>query len=84
MLGRIPLTGNQVTELERKRKLAEEHVRVLKAALDARDGPIAFMPKETVVTQRMYLRMMEIRLDRINAKLRLDPPTEQGPDAGAL
>jgi len=70
MLRRFELDVNERRQLEQRRKRTEERVRALQAALRGTDGSgVPFMPKETAVTQRMYLKMMETKLQRIDAEL---------------
>jgi chemotaxis receptor (MCP) glutamine deamidase CheD len=71
MLRRIELDVHERRQLEQRRRRTEERIRALQAAVDGSDGfEVPFMPKETVVTQRMYLKTMETKLQRINAELR--------------
>jgi hypothetical protein len=71
MLRRMQLDVQERRQLEQRRKRTAERVLALQAALNGSDGLGAqFMPKETVLTQRMYLKMMETKLLRIDAELR--------------
>ena len=71
MLRRIELDVRERRQLEQRRRRTEESIRALQAAVNGSDGLGGpFMPEETVVTQRMYLKMMETKLQRINAELR--------------
>ena len=70
MLGQSQLDGGELRRLQRQRTSLQERIRLLKAALSADNGSAAFVPKETMVTQRVYLSMMETKLERINAELR--------------
>lgn len=56
--------------LNRDAGLLENGFRVLQAALNTYDGFGASMPKETLLAQRMYLRMIKTKLERIDARLR--------------
>jgi hypothetical protein len=69
MLGRSQLDRGQIRRLQRKRASLEVRIRLLKTALSADNGSTAFIPKETAVTQRVYLSMMETNLERINVEL---------------
>ena len=71
MLRRIQLDVHERRQLEQRRRRAEERISALQAALNGSDGfDVPFTPKDTVVTQRMYLKIMETKLQRINAELR--------------
>lgn len=70
MLGQSQLDGGELRRLQRQRTSLEVRIRLLKAALSADNGSPAFIPKETMETQRVYLSMMETKLERINAGLR--------------
>jgi hypothetical protein len=71
MLRRVELDVNERRQLEQRRRRTEERISVLEAALNGSDGlGVPFMPKEMAGTQRMFLKMMETKLQRINAELR--------------
>jgi hypothetical protein len=56
--------------LEHRRAIAAAEVRVLRNALDSRNGlGVPGMHRDSIVTQRMYLSMMETKLARLEAEL---------------
>jgi hypothetical protein len=70
MLRRIELDAHERKQLEGRRTLILERVRVVRAALTGSDRQNMVTTKEAAMAQRMHLRMMESRLQRIESELR--------------
>ena len=72
MLGSTHLDQRERRELERKHRLIKERLSVLQAALKNHAGTGISIPKETLMAQRMYLKMMQTKLERIESRLHND------------